>query len=88
MKKAKKDPFDERSKIVKTICDILKDSFTNQALLNKLSPLEMITVFVVLSSSLLLKLSKHLGCDIAELIEMFNVSMTEYLEMKVKQESK
>ena len=87
MKKQKKDPFDERAEIVKNICDILKDSFAKQALLNKLSPLEMLTVFVVLSSSLMLKMNKHLGCDLAELVEMFTLSMTQYLDTKVKQES-
>lgn len=81
MKKAKNDQADEkRAKTLNDICVSVKNTFAHEALINKLSPCEMIAVMVTLSYHLCSKISKHFDVALSTLIENFNEGMNGLLE--------
>lgn len=79
MKKTKKDPLDERAELIASICDSIKDSVAKKALRYRLSPLEMMTVLSVLSSTMCDSISKHFGIELLDVVETFCSSMKSFL---------
>ena len=70
MKKIK-DETRERAKKLNNVCSSIQIRFANLALINRLSPVEMMTVAATFSFTLISNISEHFDVDKSRLFECF-----------------
>lgn len=80
MKKAKVDEVWERAGVINSICITLQKSFSHKALVNRLSPIEMMSVAAAFSYTLISEICKYFELDKEAIMERFLTVLKEMAE--------